>query len=487
MDGGKQWKIDIKAPFLGFAPAYYKNSYPVFGNRAHAGAMQNVDITDPTFITQGPTLANLTNGTQAGVVTTLIKHILEIPTASDVTWGVGGAKLYKISSTAVTSDANYPHTIDKAAVTGEDGESVAHYNGILYYFYNHSGSAGDIGKLTIATNTFDDDWGSTVPTGASALTNAPHPTVLGGDGIIYFGNGPSVGYYDALTNTLSAAELDLNVDVEVVDLLWEKDMLTIATNNPNIATGNANNGVIYTWNTTASSFQEPIIEVPGRIGSLIKKNGRIFVFYQDLSDSAFKLGYIAGDTVQELSSFSGSLPLFYQKTHYKNLISFVSSRSIYLWGASSNQVPIALSQFADGGNATVGALANPFGTPMVASYDGATSYRLAKLSTYDVSCNWKSLMFDVSTSMIDKIKVHFEPTASGSQCDFTITYNRGVPSAHTVGSVSHTNESGKIKKTFYPKLKVDDFRFEMNWANGSSTNPLKIRKVEITGHILADD
>lgn len=486
MDGGKPWYIEIKAPFLGFAPAYYKNSYPVFGNRAHAGAMQNVDISDPTFITQGPTLANLTNGTQAGVVTTLIRHILETPTASDVTWGVGGNKVYKISSTTAISDANYPHTIDKAAVTGEDGDSVVAYNGILYYFYNHSGSAGDIGKLTIATNTFDDDWGSTVPTGMAALANATHPAILGGDGIIYFGNGPAVGYYDPLTNTLSTTELDLPTDVDVVDLVWEKDVVTIATNNPNIATGNSNNGVIYTWNTTAVSYQEPIIEVPGRIGCLIKKNGRIFVFYQDLSDSAFKLGYILGDTVQELASFSGSLPLFYQKTHYKNLLSFISSRSIFLWGASSNQVPVALSQLADGGNATVGALANPFGTPVVASFDGATAYRLAKLSTYDVSCNWKGLMFDVSASIINKIKVHFEPTASGAKCDFALTYNRGN-STYTVGNVSHTNESGKIKKTFYPKLKCDDFRFEMNWANGSATNPLKIRKVEIWGNSLADD
>lgn len=483
-----KWKITIKAPFEGFAPAFWANSYPSYGRITQAGAMQNVDITDPTKLTQGPGLANLTNGTQAGVVNTTIVHILDIPSASGVTWGIGGNKLYKIGSSTVTNDGNYPHTIDKGAVTGEDGKSVIYDNDFVYYLYNHSGSAGDIGRLTVSTNTFDDDWGSTVPTGAGTLQNAEHPAILAGDGNIYFGNGRYVGYYDRSSNTISVDELDLPIDTDVVSLVWEKDFLFVGTNSPNLSGSNTQKGVIYTWaGAGVVSFQEPIIEVPGKLGAMIVKNGIIFVFYQDLSSTGgYKLGYISGDTIQEVASFTGSLPTFGQVCHYKGLIAFIANTLIHVWGATDKNIPIALSQLADGGYATVGALANPFGTPMVASTDGGSNYRLAQLNGYETACNWKTLMFDVATSVVEKIKVHFESTASGARVDLTLRYNRG-DSSLTLGTITHTNESGKYHKTFTPQQECEDFRLEFDWSSGSATNQLSIRKIEIDGHLVGKE
>jgi len=487
MADGK-WKITIKAPFEGFAPAYWANSYPSYGRINQAGAMQNADITDPVKITQGPGLSNLTNGTQAGAVTTNLAHILNVPSSAGVSWGIGGNKLYKIATSTVTSNSDYPHTIDKSGVTGEDGKSVVYTNDFVYYFYNHSSSVGDFGRLTVSTNTFDDDFGSTVPTGASTLQNAEHPAIQAGDGNIYFGNGRYVGYYDPSSSTLSADELDLPPDTDVVDLVWEKDFLFIATNSPNLSGSNTQKGVIYSWaGAGVVSFQEPIIEVPGRLGAMIVKNGIIFIFYQDLSSTGgFKLGYINGDTVTEVASFTGSLPTFGQVCHYKGLIAFISNALVHVWGATDKNIPIALSQIADGGYATVGALSNPFGTPMVSSTDGGSNFRLAQFSGYETASNWKSLMFDVATSVVDKVKVHFEPTASGARADFVLRYNRG-DSNLPLGTVSHTNESGKYHKTFSPSQECDDFRIEIDWSSGSATNPLSIRKIEIEGHLVAKE
>lgn len=485
----KQWKILIKSPFEGLAPAYWENTYPSYGRLSQAGALQNVNIIDPTKLTQGYGLANLTNGTQAVAVTTLIDHILNVPSASDVTWGIGGNLLYQLSSIAVTNAGGYPHTINKGAVTGEDGKSLVDYNGFVYYFYNHSGSAGDIGRLTVSGATFDDDWGSSIPaTGASALQDASHPAILAGDGNMYFGNGRYVGYYDFANDVMSVDELDLYIDTDVVDLVWEKNFLFIATNRPNISGSNSNQGVIYTWGGAGvASFQEPIIEVEGKMGAMIVKNGIIFVFYQDLSSTGgYKLGYISGDTVQEVAAFSGSLPVFGQVCHYKNLIAWVSGGLIHTWGATDRTIPVALSQLADGGYATVGALANPFGTPMVASWDDATNFKLAKFSGYDTACNWKSLMFDVATSVIDDIKFHFEPTATGAKVDAVLRYNRGNSNL-SLGSISHTSDSGQIHKSFSPQQEVDDFRIELDWTNGSATNPLSIRKIEILGHLIGKE
>lgn len=476
------WNIQIKASFLGFAPAYWANSYPTYGKANQAGGMTDVSLIDPTKLTQGPGLAALTNGTQAAAVTELINYILGTPSASDTTWGIGATKLFKISSTSVTSGGSpsWPQAITNCI----DGESVVYYNGNVYGFYNKS-SGGDILKMPTSTETIDPDWGSTVPTGAEALASAPHPSVLGGDGIIYFGNDNSVGYYDASANTLSATELDLPLDCQVADLVWEKSLLFIATNAPNIATGNSNRGVIYTWDTTSDSFQEPVIEVPGKIGSLFLKNGLIFVFYQDLSSTgSFKLGYINGDIISDLASFSGTLPLFGQSCHFENHIAFISNAQIFLWGAIDAKIPVALTQYADGGYSTVGALSNPFGTPMVAS-NQSTSYQLAKFSGLSVLSAWNTINYDIATSVIDKVVVFYEPTSSGARVDLTLRYNRA--STLSIGTISHTNDSAVIRKTFYPKQECDDFRLELSWANGSATNALSIRKIVIYGHSVEKD
>src|SRR3990167_11091719 len=83
--------------YLGFSPTAHLNSLTEHGNGGHASAMANVDILDPTHITQGPALANLTNGTQAGVVSELINFIMDKAVAADVTYGIGATKLFKIT------------------------------------------------------------------------------------------------------------------------------------------------------------------------------------------------------------------------------------------------------------------------------------------------------------------------------------------------------------------------------------------------------
>ncbi len=480
------WRISIKAPFQGFAPSYWTNSYPLFGNSSMAADMQFCDVTDPNVLSQGTKSTALTNGTSGGAVTTMIVHALSRPTSDDVSFAVGGNLLYKFSSTAVTSAGSYPHTINKAVVTGEDTESIVYYNDYAYYFYNHSGSAGDIGRLTVSTDTFDDDWGSTVPaTGATTLNDAPHPAIVGGDGVIYFGNGRYVGYYDPVNDVLSVDELDLPADVQVVDLVWERNFIYIATNSPNLSSGNTNEGRIYTWDTVSSSFQEPIIEVPGRLGSLFTKNGRIFVFYQDLSSTGgFKIGYIVGDTVQEIGGFSGTLPTFGQVAHYKNMIAFISEAEIYLWGAEDKNVPVALSSYGKIGDSNVGALCNPFGELLTGSNEGV-NYKFARQTGITTSAIWKTISFDVASSKINKIIVWYEPTATGAAVDITLKSERGNNTYPSSGAmtITHTDDGSLVRKTFYPNVSCDDFRLELDWSNGSTTNALKIRRIDVVGNV----
>lgn len=488
----KGWYISIDAPFGGFAPAYWENTYPSFGNKNQARAMSNIDMTDPTGFKQGPGLSSLTNGTQAAAVTTLIKHILPVPTSADITFGIGGAKLYKLTPTTVTSDGTWPHTIDKAAVTGEDGESTFLLNGALYYAYNHSGSGGDIGKYDLAS-TFDDDFGSTVPTGAGALVNAPHPSVVGNDNVGYFGNGAGVGYLDIDTNTISTLDLDLPVGSQVVDVRYKDSRVWVAVNFPNTTGSNNSYGIIYLWaGVGVPSWDDyPNPRIDGKLGAMLNVGATMFVWYQEVGfTGGYKLGYIRGNEITELESYSGTLPNYAQVFVHKGHIAWQSDGLLHLWGASSRSIPVVHSQYADLGYSTIGGVASPFGTVMAASNE-SSSYKIAKFSGYDVVSSWKSLMFQVGPSMVDKVRVHYAPPGTGARVDVTLRSDQGLDSkalAHEgqTGSISNTNDPNTCFKDFSPGWEIkDEVSAEFDFANGSAANPLLIRRIEMWGHTLS--
>jgi hypothetical protein len=477
-----KWTLEINSLSLGgFAPAWYKETYPTYGNRNQLGAMTNMDLTNPGYITQGPGLANLTNGTQAGAVTTLIKHILNDPTSSDVTFGIGGNLLHKITSTTVVDDATWPKTIDKAAVTGEDGESVVAFQGNLYYLYNHSGSAGDIGKYNLDA-TFDDDWGSTVPTGMAALTNNPHPSALGGNDTFAFGNGRYVGVYDG--TTLDTQALDLPTGSVVVDIKWNSDRWWVTANHPNVSGSNRNKGSIYIWDGTTTSW-EAEIKLSGLAGASHVKNGVLFQFYRDLtSTGGYKLSYVSGNGIVDLCNFTGALPSFYQVTDYKDFIAWDSSGSLFAYGAGDKDLPVRFFQLADSGYSTAGALATPFGTPMVASTE-STNYRLAQFSGYDTNASFKTINFDITgegrSSSIDTVRINFETLAAGARVNVSLKDAQGKTIYSDV--ISHTKLGAKTTVRWPLNGKVaENFRLEFDYSNGSATNPVSIKSAKIYGN-----
>ncbi len=443
-----KWQILITDFMGGFASKYYAEGYPSYGNKNQAGAMLNADITNPGGLQQGPGLSSLTNGTEAGAVTTLIRSILDLAVTTDTTYGVGGNKLQKISSTSVTNSGIWPHTIDKAAVTGED---VTLYQSNLYYSYNHSGSAGDIGKYDLNV-TFTDAWASVVPSGAAALQGGvPHQMEVGGNDTLYIANGRYVASYDG--STFIPQSLDLPTNTVIQSIKWMADKLYISANRPNVAGNNKNTASIYIWDGIADSW-ETEIRVMGSVGGLHTKNGTMFVFYQDVTNlGGFKIAYLSGISVVDMANFSGGLPTYYQIIDYKDFIiwnttslnslwSFTTypwqlvspwttttgDDLIYAFGSGDKDLPARFFQFADSGYTTAGAIAAPFGTPMIAS-NQTTSYKLAQFSGFDVNSNWKSLMFDVSgenrLSMIERVKINFEQLTTGARVNWKLLNNRG--------------------------------------------------------------
>jgi hypothetical protein len=441
--------------------------------------MTNCDIINGDYLTQGPALANLTNGTQAGVVSELVNFILDRAVTDSVTYGIGATKLFKITPSAVTTDANWPQAITSCT----EGESVQLLKGKLYYFFNKS-SGGEIGRYDLSSS-FDHDWGSTVPTGAAALQHAPHPCDKKED-IMLFGNGRYAGTYIAETNTLDVDKLDFGNDCEVADIVYSAGYWYIAVNS-GISGTNRTEGQIYLYDgsATTSLLQDETGVGMQRIGFLYRVNGIIYVAFQDLTSAGLNIGYIMGSQIKPLKKFTGTLPNYQQKTLYKNTILFVSSGSIYSAGAMIEDLPYQISQIADGGYATVGAIAAPFGTPMVAS-TASTNYRLAKFSGYDVACSWKSLIIptiqDGILGYIDSITVLTTSLGANARCDLQIQANQGLTNSNTL---SITGTAKRVHNMTATGLAgIEDLRISLNWENGNATNDCPIRKIFVKGHFL---
>ena len=462
---------------VGQSPLAHLDPLTEKGNQGNYSVAQNIDIiSKPGVLTQGPGLATLTNGDQSGVVTELIRFIMQTAVADGQAYGIGDTKLFRITPTTVSNTTDWPHTITGAT----RGESIIYLKGVLYYFYQD-----DIGKAIglSGTPTFDDDWGSTTPTGHATLQDAPHPVATKED-IMLFGNGRYVGRYFNNSDDLDTQKLDFGNGNEVADVVFNANQWIIAVNS-GVSGSNRSQGHIYLYDGSAiSSLLDDEANVGlQRIGFLFVLDGVIYVAYQDLSSNGYKIGYLSGRKIRPLGYFSGGLPTFRQKTLYKDTILFIGGDKIYSSGAVVEELPIQMSQLASVGYSTAGALAAPFGTPLVASTDG-TNYKLAKFSGYTKDAYWKSivvpLIYGRYLGIIDEVVVLTKDMSTGARCDLKLEYNQAseTSDARTISSTTKRRFVFSISKT-----QVEDFRIYLDWSNGSASNDCPIRLIQVKYHL----
>jgi hypothetical protein len=478
-----KWTINIDNFLGGYAPNWHAETYPSYGNKNMAGAMQNIDLTNAGFLTQGPGLTTLTNGTEAAEMDTLIKGISE-EFEPGFAYGIGGNKLYQFSDTAVTNDATWVHTIDKAAVTAELGEDCALYQGNLIYTFGHSGGVGDIG-LYQSPNTFTENYGSGVAGGDPGTLEGtsgvvtPYQIAIGND-VAFITNKRYIATLNG--STLARQALDFPSSHICVSNVWNQDRLWVGVNHNYAATATRPKGGIYAWDGTTTSWEREI-KVPGEVGGLYVKNATVFFFYRPTgSTTEYRLAYVTGTSYADVATFTGSLPNYAQISEDKDFLVWSSSGLIHAYGVGSPDLPVRHFQYADGGYTTIGGLGNPLGT-LVISSNQSTSYKLAKLANYDTSSNWKSLMFDLAgegPGKLNGLRVNFETLATGARVDWSLKDNNGRTIASDTISFS---KNGATNTAFYnlPGLDAICARLEFDFSNGSTTNPVKIKNAKIYG------
>jgi hypothetical protein len=469
------WTISIPDPnspalsiWNGLLPAYYENSYPYFGNKNQFQAMTNIDILDPNVLTQGPAPAALTNGTQAAAVTTLIKGMTAY--SSTYAYGVGGNKLYKFSATAVTSDATWPHTIDISA--DEQGDTVLYYQKAseLLYFYN-DGSFGYIGKY--ATGSFNDYWNE------DALQNNVHPAIVGGDDNVYFGNGRYVGKYDG--TTLTVDKLDTWSDGVVRALTWNNELLAFS-----LSRNNRGSCAIYFSDGIQDDFIGDPVEVNGIAYALWTKNGTTYVWWQEAGDTnRYIFGYISSGVLRPIKKMSGTYPLYYQVGEYKGYIAWLSDGLLYLYGSPEPAVIAPrVFQYTKAYYTGAGGLVTVGGALVTASYS-TTNFRLDNYSGYTLDSNFKTRAFKTGApgtlSFIDAIWVETEQLSTGAKLDMTLYYDK-AKSNTALTQVAYSSANYTLHRILNKSVRMEDFQLYGSFANGSTTNPVKVRSILVQGH-----
>ena len=472
--GDIDFSIDFDQFNEGFAPLAHLDSKTFFGNRGQASEMLADVISLPGFITQSPSLTNLTNGSQAGVVDQLIRQILDRPVSSTTTYGIGTTKLFKISSTTVVSGGSpsWPQTITNMT----SGESVIRLKANVFAFFNKA-SGGDIAAMPLATEVIDPDWGSATD---EALENAPHPSAVKED-IMVFGNGRYLGTYVEGLAVLDVKKLDFGEGAEVADVVFHANSWWIAVNY-----GEGKRGQIYMYDGSAISniLSDETGVGDQRIGFLYVLNGNIFVAFDDKSSDGFSIGWLSGRTIKPLRYYAGSLPDHRQKALYKNTILFVSDDNVWSCGAPIEQLPIQISKLATGGLATVGAIASPFGVPLVASSDATTNHQLAKFAGYSTASEWKSIVVDITSNrLLGKVSTVIVATKSlgaDAQAEIYLEGNQGALTSSAL-SVTGTNKTRHVFRSI-DLTACEDVRVVVKWENGDTTNPCPIRKITLLGN-----
>ena len=446
------------------------------GNKGQASEMKADIISKPGFLTQSPALVALTNGTQAGVVDQLIRFILDRPTATDLTYAIGTTKLFELSATTVTTGGSpsWPQAITNAV----SGESVIRLKANLYAFFNRA-SDGEILKMPLdGTDVIDHTWGSVTD---AVLENAPHPVAVKED-IMLFGNGRYVGAYVEGTPALNVQKLDFGEGSEVADVVFHANMWWIAVNY-----GEGKKGQIYMYD--GSAISNILSDETGigdqTIGFLYVKNGILFIAYKDLTSGVFAIGWLRGRELVPSRYFSGTLPDHRQKALYLNTILFTSSTDIWSYGASVAQMPLQISKLADGGLATLGGIASPFGTPMIASTDDGSNHQLMKFSGFSTDSEWKSVFIDTTDNRnlgkIHTIIVKSKALAANASCTITLEGKQGL-SGFSSTAVTYTGED-KTREVFPVIImpSVEDLRVVIDYSGGDATADCPIREIECIG------
>jgi len=400
--------------------------------------------------------------------------------AGFVTGGVGHGYYNTGNSNVGESLAIYQTKIAAAAAADK-----------LFYFYNITGGGGAFGMYDLV-DTFDDDWSSTVPAGAAALENAPHPN-LPWNSMLWFGNGRYLGKFNGNlgdNGTLSPQFFDLGVGWIITSLFTSQNFLGICAYKPTTA-GEYGESAVFFYDGSAQNWSYKVQIKAERILSSTNSLDGVHLTIRDNNGklALIKLSDSGYSKIQDLSiEVSGVKYNFENTKGYK--INLYNERLLIPVGRNTTSaVPFGLMQYgrinADSplalftshlmsttDSSSVGA-ANVVGENIIylSGSVGTTEkiYAISGVIAGNNTATYKGNYSDFGQNVrINYIKVYFKPLISGNRATVGLDIDYGSSLVLGIGSgnINYGNDAAITKKRWDIKRLCHSFRPTIEWLSG---------------------
>jgi len=349
---------------------------------------------------------------------------------------------FTVATGAITNAGTFPHTIaahgGHATVIGDDcviydANVSSTLTKQVFYSWNDN-TDGDVGIYNIGAGTFNDDYLSTVPAGAAALTlGVAHPLVVGKDDILYIGNGNVVDAFDGQTGadgTLSAAVLTLPEDYEITAFA-KTDVYLVVFAYRQTAGGSFNLGeaTAFFWDYLSNdptlvidlndNFVSEAFEWRGTVGCFTQ--GRRTNPTSNAHASKIQLYNPGTGQFETLTSFTGNAPIRGGVAVTGEIIQFNSAGNLFQWGTAFEGKPDVLVQTAEGDGTSEGMFLAPATAVQLISTGTTTSGGLQTLNgnffaTSFVEGSFAEPVFSTGKKgRLKEVKVRFRTAVSGGR------------------------------------------------------------------------
>ena len=436
---------------------------------------------NPGFIMPGWKESNKTSSA-GGILTGLIKDAIS-DIGSNNMYALDDTKLYQLTNfgTTFTNNTTFPHTITGAS----RGEALAIYpigtTNYLFYFYQTNAGRFDL------SSTFDDDWLSTIPIGATTLQNASHP-VLEWNSYLWIGNGRYVSKLDGQTGangTFTEKALDLPQGWEITSLFPTRNYIGIcAWRKMNAGESYRAQSAIFFWDGTSADYNYQIPVEDNKITTSFNDDGRIYLITtgRGFGCTLRRLTEEGDEPLKQLKTYvDGELKYFY--VNYRNAIDIFQNRLligatsglqnyIFAFGRPTMDYPEILTQpYSTSNNPTssggIGVIKQLFSNFIfVSAYDDTYYYWMRFATGYSTNALLKERYEDAGQKIrINYVKFYFKPLVSGDSVTVSIDTDYGT--SNSLGTISYDSDGGTItSKRFNKLILCHAFRPVIDWSDG---------------------
>lgn len=469
---------------------------------------RNVDpFRSPGYVQPG---GRGTDATNNSVVTSYLKN--GIPNG-DNAYMVGGSLLHQmtISSNTITSNGTWPHTITAhGGHSTVDAQDVALYyvgtTKYLFYSWNDN-TDGDVGRYDLSA-AFDDDWMSTVPASAAALSGStnPRPMIVGDDNRLYIANGNKIASLDGQTGangTFNSNALDLPNDYVITSFAKLPNFLVIFAYKSAGASGTSflrSEATAFVWDYVSDSFTRAYDLDSNYVAGGFNYKNTVGCFVQgnnpQLGDNKLsRLMIFNGSEFEPRFRFRQNVPQYGGVEVISNTIYWLAGLSggnsaIYQFGSPHEGLDNKFNYISEGGGESSGMLREFSSGNLFVSSGATTTGGLQKFSGtgYAASSQFTTPLVNVATGEYSQlraklIKIYWGNTAADHSVSLNLITDRGDTTTTIVSNVTgNTSTLTKYEEdsSGSPLPRFDNIGLNVSWSTTSSTSePPIIEAVEV--------